>query len=70
MALTQGGGAGDWFLLALAHARKGEKDKATIWFDKAVPWTKKNAPKDPELLRFWTEAAQLLNRPAPGEGRR
>ena len=70
IALSQGVDASNWFFLAMAHARKGEKDKATTWFDKAVAWTKEKAPKDPELLRFWAEAAKLLGRPGPAEEKR
>jgi tetratricopeptide (TPR) repeat protein len=57
--------ASNWFFLALAHARKGARDQATTWFDKAVAFTKEKAPKDPELLRFWAEAAKLLGQPGP-----
>ena len=60
--------ASNYFFLAMAHARKGAKDKATTWLDKAIAWTKQNAPKDPELLRFWEEAAKLLGQPGPGSG--
>ena len=63
MALTLGGNAYDWFLLAMAHAGKSEKDKASTWFDKAVIWTGKNAPKDPDLIRFRSESGRLLGRP-------
>jgi serine/threonine-protein kinase len=65
MALRQGGNASDWFILAMAHARKGEKDEAIRWFDKAVASTKEKAPDDAELRQFWTEAAKLLGRPGP-----
>jgi tetratricopeptide (TPR) repeat protein len=65
MALQQGGIASDWFFQAMARARKGEMDVAAEWFDKAVAWTRKHAPKDGELLRFWSEAAALLGRPGP-----
>ena len=68
--LIKGVDASNWFFLAMAHARKGASDKATTWFDKAVGWTKEKAPKDPELLRFWAEAAKLLGRPGPAEDRR
>ena len=68
--LIKGVDASDWFFLAMAHTRKGARDKATTWFDKAVAWTKEKAPKDPELLRFWAEAARLLGRPGPAEERR
>ncbi len=68
--LIKGVDASNWFFLAMAHARKGEKAKAMTWFDKAVAWTKEKAPKDPELLRFWPEAARLLGRPGPAEEKR
>ncbi len=63
--LIKGVDASNWFFLAMAHARKGDRDRAATWFDKAVAWTKEKAPKDPELLRFWAEAAKLLGRPGP-----
>jgi superkiller protein 3 len=63
--LSDGVDASNWFFLAMAHARKGEKDEAITWFDKAVGWTKEKAPKNQELLSFWSEAAQLLGRPGP-----
>ncbi len=64
--LIKGVDASNWFFLAMGHARKGEKDTAITWFDKAVAWTRKNDPRNPELLRFWTEAAGPLGRPGPG----
>ena len=63
--LLPGIDASNWFFLAMARARMGEKDQATAWFDRAVAWTRKNDPKNPELLRFWAEAAGLLVRPGP-----
>jgi tetratricopeptide (TPR) repeat protein len=68
--LIKGVDASNWFFLAMAHARKGEKAKAMTWFDKAVAWTKEKAPMDPELLQFWAEAAKLLGRPGPAEEKR
>jgi tetratricopeptide (TPR) repeat protein len=66
MALTNGGVAFDWFFLALGHGQRGDKDQARKWFEKAVAWTKTRAPKNKELLQFWTEAAELLGQPGPG----
>jgi serine/threonine-protein kinase len=63
--------ASNWFFLAMAHWKKGEKDGAGKWFDKAVAWTREKDPKNAELRRFWTEAAELLSLPgpdAPGPG--
>ena len=65
MALRNGGNANDWLFLAMAHWRKGEKDEARRWFDKAVAWTKEKDPKNAELRQFWTEAAELLGQPGP-----
>jgi hypothetical protein len=65
MALGRRETASEWFFLAMARARKGEMDRAAEWFDKAVAWTRKHAPKDAELLRFWSEAAALLGRALP-----
>jgi tetratricopeptide (TPR) repeat protein len=50
----------EWFFLAMAHWRLGDKEQARKWYDKAVEWTDKNRPKDPKLLRFRAEAADLL----------
>src|SRR5262249_39352564 len=65
MELNLGGEASDWFLLAMARSRKGENDLAATWFEKAMAWTRKNAPADRELLQLWSEAAVLLGRPDP-----
>ena len=55
--LRNGDSAEDWFILALALWRKGEKDNARMWFDKAARWTKQNAPKNADLLQLGTEAS-------------
>jgi tetratricopeptide (TPR) repeat protein len=68
MALRNGGDTYDWFMLALAHGRKADKDQARKWFDKAVAWTKDKKPKDKELRQFWSEAAELLGLPGPDAG--
>jgi hypothetical protein len=65
MGLQRGGTASDWFFLVMARALKGAIDQAAEWFDKAVAWTRKHAPKDAELLRFRSEAAAVLSRPGP-----
>ncbi len=58
--LTSGGSPADWLVLAMAHWRKGDKDKAHSWYDKAVQWMEKNKSQDEELRRFRDEAASLL----------
>src|SRR5262249_26365047 len=37
--LYRGVSASDWFFLAMAHWRTGNKDEAGRWLDKAVAWT-------------------------------
>jgi serine/threonine protein kinase/tetratricopeptide (TPR) repeat protein len=46
--------------LAMAHWKLEEKEKARQWYDRAVSWMEKNRPKDPEIIQFRAEAAQLL----------
>jgi len=65
VAMRKGGSAFDWFFLAMAHAKKGEKEGARKWYDKAIAWTKEKDPKNAELLQFWKEAAELLGEPGP-----
>jgi serine/threonine protein kinase/Flp pilus assembly protein TadD len=60
MQLRGGGDSYDWFFLAMAHWRLGEKDKARQWYDRAVQWMDKKMSKDKELGRFRAEAAELL----------
>ncbi len=65
IALAKGVDASNWFFLALALWQQGENDRARSFFDKAVAWTRKNDPKNAELLQFWREAAALLGQPGP-----
>jgi Flp pilus assembly protein TadD len=44
MALRNGGNASDWFILAMAHWQKGDRDEARKWLEKTVTWTKGKAP--------------------------
>ena len=59
-ALRKGGDSFDWLFLAMSHWQLGNKDEARKWYDKAVEWTEKNQPRNAELRRFRTEAAELL----------
>lgn len=61
MKLRNGGDASDWFFLAMSHWKLDHKDDARQWYDKAVEWMDKNAPKNEELVRFRAEAAELLD---------
>jgi tetratricopeptide (TPR) repeat protein len=60
MELRKGGDSTEWFFLAMAHGRLGDKVASRKWYDKAVEWMEKNQPRDEELRQFRTEAAQLL----------
>jgi Flp pilus assembly protein TadD len=60
MALSKGGDAIDWFLLAMAHWRLDRKDEARKWCERAVKWMEKNAAQNEELRRFRGEAEQVL----------
>jgi serine/threonine protein kinase/Flp pilus assembly protein TadD len=64
-----GGDASDWFFLAMAHWRLGDKVEARKLFDKAVDWMDKNNPKDEELKRFRAEAEGLMAPPGKSETR-
>jgi tetratricopeptide (TPR) repeat protein len=66
MDLRKGGDSWDWFFLAMAHWKLGEKDKARQWYEKAVQWMEKNNPQDDELRRFRAEAEELLGIEKPG----
>jgi len=50
----------DWFFLAMAHCRLGNKAQARDYYAKAVKWMEQNALNDEELRRFRGEAEQLL----------
>jgi tetratricopeptide (TPR) repeat protein len=56
-ALNNEGESIDWFFLAMAHWKLGDKDKAHFWYQKAVPG--KNSTAEP-MSRYHAEAAALL----------
>jgi serine/threonine-protein kinase len=61
MRLRVGGGNSfDWFFLAMAHWRLGDRDQARRWFDRAVRWMDSHKPYDDELRRFRAEAEVLV----------
>jgi tetratricopeptide (TPR) repeat protein len=59
MKLRRGGDGFDWFFVAIAKHKLGQKD-AREWFDKAITWMDKNKPEDAELKRFRAEAEASL----------
>jgi serine/threonine protein kinase len=60
MNLRAGGDSLDWFFLAMAHWRLGNRDEARTWFDRAVQWMDRYKPRDVELRRFRAEAEAML----------
>lgn len=64
-AIFTGGGAYDFFFLAMTYWQQGKKQEAREMYDRAVAWTAKNKPNDPELRQFRAEAAALLGQPGP-----
>lgn len=55
----------DFFLLAMAHQRRGDKDQAEQLFQQGVEGTKKNQGNQLECRMFWAEAGRLLGKPSP-----
>jgi tetratricopeptide (TPR) repeat protein len=62
MSLRNGGDSFDWFFLAMAHCRLGNRDEARTWFDRAVQWMDKHKPHDAQLRRFRAEAEAMLSK--------
>ena len=48
------------FFMAMAYKQLGDADSARRLYAQAVEWMEKKAPQDPELLRFRTEAEQVV----------
>ncbi|MGO9465950.1 MAG: tetratricopeptide repeat protein, partial [Isosphaeraceae bacterium] len=71
--LRKGGDAFDWLFLAMAQWQLNHKDEAGKWYAQAVQWMDNNAPKNEELGRFRSEAAELMKmapRPKTDEPRK
>jgi Flp pilus assembly protein TadD len=60
MRLRAGGNSFDWFVLAMAHSRLGDRDQARRWYDRAVEWMDQHPPPHVELRRFRAEAEAML----------
>src|SRR5262249_40471881 len=56
----KGGDPWQWFFLAMAHWHLDHKEQARKWYDRAVKWMDKNAPRHEELSRFRAEADGLM----------
>jgi tetratricopeptide (TPR) repeat protein len=61
MKLRSGGDAYDWFFLAMANWKLGNREEARFWLAKGVQWLQKDETRDAELHRFQAEAQALLN---------
>jgi uncharacterized protein HemY len=60
MALNEGGDGIDWFVTAMALARKGKDERARTWYVRALDWMDRHSALDGELRRLHTEATALL----------
>ena len=69
MSMQGGGTSFDWFFLAMAHWRLGDRDEARNCFDRAVEWMDRHKPHDDELRRFRAEAQAMLRRTRAAVGR-
>jgi len=58
-----GGGAYDFFFLAMTYWHQGKEQEAREMYNRAVAWMEKNKPDDTELRKFRAEAAALLGQP-------
>jgi tetratricopeptide (TPR) repeat protein len=63
MSMQAGGNSFDWFFLAMARWRLGDRSTARAWFDRAVQWMGRHKPHDGELCRFRAEAQAMLAGP-------
>jgi tetratricopeptide (TPR) repeat protein len=54
------GNAVAWFFLAMAHCQLGHREQAREWYDRAMKWTTENEPRNNDLKRLRSEAAQLF----------
>ena len=63
----------NWFFLAMSHWQLGDKEEARQWFDKGAQWMDAKNAKSESMIRFRSEAAELLgvNEPqAPSDPQR
>jgi hypothetical protein len=60
VALRSGGDGREWLLLALAHARLGEQDRAREWYDRAVTWLAEGRAENATLHQLQAEVVAAL----------
>jgi hypothetical protein len=50
----------EWFPMAEAHWKLGNKAQAYEWYDRGSEWLEKHQPDDPELAEAREQVASLL----------
>jgi Tfp pilus assembly protein PilF len=63
--LDAGNDPTDYFFLAMAHWRRGDKSDAEQFFQHGVDSASKDAPSQSEWRMFWGEAAEVLGKAGP-----
>jgi serine/threonine protein kinase/tetratricopeptide (TPR) repeat protein len=63
MDLCRGGDSFDWFFVAMARWKLGDKEEAMKWHQRAVEWMDKHKASDTELRQFRAEASLMLGVP-------
>src|SRR5262249_17134844 len=52
----KGGDAADWLLMALTCWRRGDKEQANDWYNRAVAWMSRNTNPEPDMRTLRAEA--------------
>jgi len=55
----------NFFFLAMAHWRRGDKDQARSFFERGARLASARLANNPEWRMFWAEAAGVLGQPGP-----
>jgi tetratricopeptide (TPR) repeat protein len=63
--LDKGAQPTDFFFLAMAHWRRGDKSEAEQFFQRGVGEASKKEMTDPQSRMFWSEAAGVLGKSGP-----
>ena len=58
--LRSGGDCADFFFLAMAYERLGDRKEARTWYDKAVQWMEKRSLQAEADIRYLAEAKEIL----------
>ena len=58
--LRSGGDCADFFFLAMAYERLGDRKQARTWYDKAVQWMDKRSLQAEADIRYRAEANEIL----------